>query len=207
MQSPRDLSIAPLKIQCQRFEVWGSLQVTTVRSQLSPKTERKGSHLGYSRANLTLPIGHCSGHHGKNSEQILEVQKLHQIVFSEGSTPGKWVWRHRCHSPDIPVFILRNIVQMNSWLKQGYRRHSNLRSQKRLDVCKAREHIQWGEQTGSQLQWRKAPFVSLLQRRWPETGDVAHCMQQACAYTQGSSLKPQRHTNKHISKHSGSEWP
>lgn len=31
-----------------------------------------------------------------------------------------------------PVFTLRNIVQMNSQLKQGYRRHSNLRSQKRV---------------------------------------------------------------------------
>lgn len=31
-----------------------------------------------------------------------------------------------------PVFTLRNIVQMNSWLKQGYRRQSSLRSQKRV---------------------------------------------------------------------------
>lgn len=50
---------------------------------------------------------------------------------------------------------------------------------------------------GSQLRWRKAPFVSLLQRQWPETGDIAHGSKLVRAHKAPASIPSATHTSKH----------
>lgn len=87
-----------------------------------------------------------------------------------------------------PVFTLRNIVQMNSRLKQGYRRQSSLRSQKRVWTWVRlgntyHEESKRGASSAEKGSFRK-PAAEAMTRDW----EVAHCRKLVHAHKALASI-------------------